>query len=75
MKLDQGWIFEGIAFQIENPIDGQCGTGRIPVYRAYNQRWAQNDSNHRITADYAAYQAMVAAGWAPEGVVMCAAAP
>ena len=73
VKLDPGWIYEGIAFQIDNPVSGQCATGRIPVYRAYNMRWAMNDSNHRITADYTAYQATVASGWAPEGVVMCAA--
>jgi hypothetical protein len=44
----------------------------IPVYRAYNNRFAQHDSNHRLTASVAHYQQQIAAGWTGEGVVMCA---
>ena len=44
-----------------------------PVYRAYNGRFAQHDSNHRYTTDVPTYDAMVAQGWSGEGVVFCAA--
>ena len=42
------------------------------LYRAYNNRFAQNDSNHRYATDVAVYNSMVTMGWSGEGVVMCA---
>jgi hypothetical protein len=73
VKLDPGWHFESLDFSI-TPAGpgGTCAQGLAPVYRAYNNRFAQHDSNHRVTASLAAYQAQVAAGWTGEGVVMCA---
>jgi len=73
VKNDLGWHFESLDFAI-TPAGpgGACPAGLLPVYRAYNHRFAQHDSNHRITADLAAYQQQVAAGWTGEGVVMCA---
>jgi hypothetical protein len=43
----------------------------VPVYRAYNNRAAQIDSNHRFTTRQSEIQALVAQGWISEGVVMC----
>ena len=73
VKLDPGWHFESLDFSITptNP-GGVCPAGLANIYRAYNNRFAQHDSNHRITADFAAYQAQIALGWSGEGVVMCA---
>jgi hypothetical protein len=52
---------------------GSCGTGSMPVYRAYNDGFRRGvDSNHRITSNFAAYQQTIAKGWIAEGVVMCA---
>jgi len=72
VKLDPGWHFESLDFTITPAAAGACPQGLRPVYRAYNNRFAQHDSNHRITANQAAYQQQLAAGWSGEGVVMCA---
>ena len=70
---DSGWRYEGLAFRIQLPVAGQCPAGSLPVYRAYNNRFQFNDSNHRFTVRRGAYDELVAQGWADEGVVMCAA--
>jgi hypothetical protein len=64
-----GWGFEGIAFWALLPQYGECLAASTPVYRAYNQRAAQGDSNHRFMADPALRGTM--AGWADEGAVFC----
>ncbi len=67
------WNFEENAFAIDVPASGVCpASAPIAVYRAYNDRAAQNDSNHRYTTDLGVYQQMVNQGWKGEGVVMCA---
>ena len=66
----QGWGYEGTAFWTVMPKDGQCPVGTNPVYRVYNGRAAQNDSNHRFTADARQYSAMTA-GWLDEAVQLC----
>ena len=73
VKLDPGWHFESLDFAITPAATGGvCPAGLTSVYRAYNGRFAQHDSNHRITSNFAAYQQQLTAGWTPEGVVMCA---
>ena len=73
VKLDPGWRFESLDFAITPAMaGGVCPGGLVPVYRAYNGRFAQRDSNHRLTSNLAAYQQQVAAGWTGEGIVMCA---
>jgi len=72
VKLDHGWIFEGIAFFVRLPVAGECTGGTVPVLRNYNRRFAQADSNHRYTADRALHDEMTAIGWATEGAVFCA---
>lgn len=71
VKTDPGWTFEGLAFNTVVPSEGNCPSGFAPVYRAYNSRWAQNDSNHRFTTSATIYSQMIANGWTGEGVVMC----
>ncbi|MEP6702517.1 MAG: hypothetical protein ABJB04_05940 [Betaproteobacteria bacterium] len=72
VKLDPGWHFESYDFSGSPPTGpGVCPAGTVPVYRAYNNRFAFNDSNHRQTTNLAAYNATVATGWIGEGVVMC----
>ena len=67
------WNFESIDFASTPTTGGTCPASTVPVYRAYNKGSQRGiDSNHRITADFAAYQAQVAKGWAAEGGVMCA---
>lgn len=74
VKLDPGWTFERNEFYVQVPANGACATGTSAVYRVYNGRHAQHDSNHRYTTDVATYNQMIAASWQAEGVVFCAAA-
>lgn len=67
-----GWAFENVAFFVDAPVNGQCAQGTRPVYRAYNKRAAQNDSNHRFSAEMRVYASM-GFTWAPEGTVFCSA--
>ncbi|MBK9609735.1 MAG: hypothetical protein IPO58_26415 [Betaproteobacteria bacterium] len=77
VRRDPGWTFENYAFYayppLATPTGNACPGGLAPVYRVYNNRYAQNDSNHRYTTSAATYQQMQQQGWAGEGVVFCAA--
>ena len=67
------WNFEEIAFAVDAPVNGICpAAAPVAVYRVYNNRAAQNDSNHRYTTEQAVYQQMIGLGWRGEGIVMCA---
>lgn len=67
------WNYEEIAFAIDVPANGSCpASAPVPIYRVYNNRAAQNDSNHRYATDTTVYQQMIGQGWKGEGVVMCA---
>ena len=74
VKRAPGWFYEGIGFHIlpvgANPR--RCPTGYLSVNLAYNNRAAQNDSNHRFTTSDSTVRAMGERGWAVEGTVMCA---
>jgi len=72
VRTDPGWHFESYDFSATPPGPGNsCAAGTTKVYRAYNGRFAQNDSNHRYTTSLTAYNAQVAAGWTGEGVLFC----
>ncbi len=72
VKKDAGWTFEAIAYFVGVPTAaGACPDGTYTVYRSYNNRFAQNDSNHRFTVDPTAQLRMPKQGYAPEGPVMC----
>ena len=64
-----GWGYEGIAFYALVPANGQCPSGTSPVWRSYNDRAAEDDSNHRFTVDPLQHLAMQ--GWVDEGPVFC----
>jgi len=67
-----GWAYEATAFWALVPQAGLCPGGSKPVYRTYNDRAAQMDSNHRFMADAAQYDAMLSR-WVDEGVQLCSA--
>ena len=70
---EKRWNFESNDFSTTPAVNRDCPAGLVPVHRAYNNGFARNiDSNHRITSNAAAIQAVVARGWIDEGVVMCA---
>jgi len=66
-----GWTYEGIAFRALVPTKGVCYPGTRPVWRLYNNRFAQLDSNHRFVTSADTYWHMMANGWIGEGVVFC----
>jgi len=66
-----GWAYETIAFWAVMPQSGQCPGGLRPVFRAYNDRAAQIDSNHRFMTDQGQRAAM-SVGWIDEGAHLCA---
>lgn len=73
---DSGWVYEGIAFQALVPAaGGACAPGTDPIWRLYNNRHAQLDSNHRFVANLGIYHAMIADGWLGEGVAFCSPPP
>jgi len=72
VKGDPGWKFESYDFSGWPASSAGCQPGTVPVKRAYNGRFAENDSNHRYATSDAVYQAMTAQGWHGEGTVFCA---
>lgn len=71
----KGWSYEGTAFYIETPQDGQCPAGTTAIDRVYNDGFATGEgSNHRFVDDDALAQLMVDRQWVPEGAAFCAQA-
>ena len=68
-----GWAYEATAFWAVVAQAGSCPGGTRPMYRAYNNRASQMDSNHRFMADATQRDAM-SFGWRDEGVHFCTAA-
>lgn len=71
---DPGWQYESRtngAFGAAAPVNGACAAGLRPVYRLFNNRAAQRDSNHRHVTRSDLYALMQARGWIGEGVAMC----
>jgi uncharacterized delta-60 repeat protein len=72
VRADIGWRFESYDFSGWPRSGVACPAGTVAVLRAYNNRFAQNDSNHRYMIEQATYDAMLAQGWSGEGAVFCA---
>jgi hypothetical protein len=69
----KSWSFESLDFRTTPSVGGTCPAALVSIYRAYNNGFVKGeDSNHRITADQAAYQQLLTLGWNGEGTVMCA---
>jgi serine protease len=66
-----GTIDEGIDFWTNHARDPQCPAETFALTRLYNNRWRENDSNHRYTTSRSLIGALVQSGWIDEGVVMC----
>lgn len=69
-----GWYYDAPAFHAWPPQpDGTCpASAPVPVYRAYNGRWREGDSNHRYSVRPEVHRAMVEErGWIDEGVGFC----
>ncbi|MEO7760826.1 MAG: peptidoglycan DD-metalloendopeptidase family protein [Casimicrobiaceae bacterium] len=67
------WNYEEVSFSAFAPINGVCPQqAPHPIYRLYDNRFAQNDSNHRYASRSSAYYQQAGAGWLKEGVALCA---
>lgn len=71
VKRDRGWVLEGIVFLAVKAVAGSCAPPLIAVRRNYNQRFRENDSNHRYSVDPAIGAQMTVRAWVDEGVVFC----
>ena len=72
VKKDPGWTYEGLTMRVVLPVGGVCPGESIPVFRVYNHRFANNDSNHRYTTSRSTRENMKRDGWTDEGTVFCA---
>ena len=70
---NSGWIYEGIAFQALIPKAGICPNRTRPIYRLYNGRAEEMDSNHRFITNPDMYLALVEDGWIGAGIAFCEA--
>ncbi len=66
---------KGIAYYVKQPVNGVCPADTRPIYRAYNNRWMFNDSNHRFTTDMGVIDELVANKWVFEGVATYVSSP
>lgn len=73
LKGDANWKYEADAFFAQPATGGSCPTGKVPVYRLYNNRLS-GAPNHRYTADLNVRADMTTKGWTAEGVAFCAEA-
>ncbi|HZZ94706.1 MAG TPA: hypothetical protein VFE23_19250 [Usitatibacter sp.] len=69
---DTGWVFEKTDFKVNVPSGGACSATQAPIWRAYNHRAAELDSNHRYGSDARVRAKMLQAGWVDEGLAFCA---
>jgi predicted dienelactone hydrolase len=72
LRADPRWTFEGLAFDEQMPVAGDCPPDLVPVTRLYNNGMG-GEANHRFLTSHSEAHATVAAGWLIEGVVFCAA--
>ena len=68
----RGWRYEGLAFYVFLPVNGQCAAGTTPVYRSSSDAAFRNDSDQRLSVDYTAYAKSTTVGYVANGVAMCA---
>jgi hypothetical protein len=74
LKSDLYWKYEVDAFYVSSVAsDGSCLSGKIPVYRLYNNRLS-GTPNHRYTSALYVTTEMANKGWSNEGVAFCAEA-
>lgn len=68
----KGWQYEGIAFYVQAPAQGQCPAGTLAIGRVYNNGFTSGEgSNHRFVDDASLQSLMADRSWTTEGAVMC----
>lgn len=68
----KGWAYEGTAFFVQAPTNGQCPAGTLAVTRLYNHGFETGQgSNHRFVDDPSLQSLMTSQGWSAEGPAFC----
>jgi serine protease len=70
VKANPGWTFEGLAFQADAPLVGDCPADRMLVTRLYNDGKG-GQANHRYLTSRSVLADMLGQGWIVEGPVYC----
>ena len=71
VKANPFWMYEGLAFNADAPVNADCPADRVPVVRLYNNGMG-GQANHRYLTSHSEIGATVGAGWIIEGPVFCA---
>jgi hypothetical protein len=66
-----GLIYEGVEFYAERAISSGCSASLLPVWRAYNNRFGSQDSNHRYATNRALLEQLMPEGWTIETNAFC----
>ncbi|NDP43469.1 MAG: hypothetical protein GZ089_12265 [Aromatoleum sp.] len=70
VKANPGWSFEGLAFQVNEPVAADCPAAAMLVTRLYNNGKG-GQANHRYLTSRSAIADMQGQGWIIEGPVYC----
>ena len=70
VRLDPGWLFEGLAFKAQPTGEAVCPADRAVVSRLYNNAMG-GESNHRYLTSRSEIGDMIGKGWVFEGPVFC----
>ena len=70
VKTDPFWMFEGLAFNAESPVNEFCPANRVPVIRLYNNGKG-GQASHRYSTSHSEIGDMLGEGWIIEGPVFC----
>ncbi|HVF63744.1 MAG TPA: hypothetical protein VNE58_07105 [Casimicrobiaceae bacterium] len=70
VRGNPAWTFEGLAFEALPITSSLCPTGRVIVWRLYNNGIG-GQANHRYLTSHSEIGDMVGAGWLVEGPVFC----
>jgi predicted dienelactone hydrolase len=70
VKADPFWMFEGLAFNADPPVNEVCPADRVPVIRLYNNGKG-GQASHRYSTSHSEIGNMLGVGWIIEGPVFC----
>ena len=70
VRANPFWMFEGLAFNADAPVNEVCPADRVPVIRLYNNGKG-GQASHRYSTSHSEIGDMLGEGWIIEGPVFC----
>ena len=70
VRANPFWMFEGLAFNADPPVNEICPADRVPVIRLYNNGKG-GQASHRYSTSHSEIGDMLGEGWIIEGPVFC----